>query len=160
LKKVFTTTCHPGGTTQFKISITNDGNIPTSGPIVVNDPIPSTMTLILPPITTPPPGPTSWNCAASTTHLLSCTFNGTLNPGDPAITITVNANVTPGSIILLNQATADTPGDLDTGNNVDTAQCRAAGVPAPALSLAGFGGALLALGAVALFALRRRRTLH
>jgi len=165
LKKVFTTTCHPGGTTQFKISITNQGNIPTSGPIFVTDPIPATMTLILPPIVSPAVG---WNCGAgqpnghpaSTPHLLSCTFTGILSPGDPALTITVNANVTPGSIILLNQATADTTGDLDTGNNTDIAQCRAGAVPAPALSPEGVAGALLALGAVALLAMRRRRTQH
>src|SRR5262249_43188704 len=73
-RKVFTRSCLPGGTTDFKNPLASHGHLPSCGPVSGNDAIPSTMTRFLPPITAPPPGPTSWNCSASTTLLLSCTF--------------------------------------------------------------------------------------
>ena len=44
LNAAFTAPCTAGGMTQFKVSITNVGNIGTSGPITVTSSIPSTMT--------------------------------------------------------------------------------------------------------------------
>jgi hypothetical protein len=106
------------------------------------------MSLILPPSA---PG---WDCSASTTQMLICTYPA-LGMNASAPPIVVSANVSGSAVVLLNQATASTPGDLNPTNNTDTAECQAAAVPAPTLSPWGLGGALLMLAAIAGIALRR-----
>jgi hypothetical protein len=130
--------------------VANVGNVATSGPILVTDPIPITMTLIL-----PVNAPGGWDCSASTPQLLSCFFPPPVNPGVVLPTITATVAISPDAVVLLNEATAETAGDLETA--VDQAVCRASTVPAPAMSPFGYALALLTLAGVAGLALLRMR---
>jgi uncharacterized repeat protein (TIGR01451 family) len=151
LNKAFAASCRAGTTTTFTLSVANIGNVATGGPVIVTDHIPITMTLVLP-VNAP-----GWDCTGSNPQLLSCSFPPPLDMGTSAPTITATVQISPDAIVLLNEATAETAGDLDTA--VDQAVCRASTVPAPAMSPFGYALALLALAAVAgLGFLRMRRS--
>jgi hypothetical protein len=153
LTKEFTSACLAGTNSTFEITIRNIGNVGT-GVITLNDPIAGTMMLILP-VT----APAGWDCVTeSTPQLLKCTFAGPLLPTDPTVVITATVAVKPGAVLLVNEATATTPGDLNPDNDHDTATCQAGATPTPALSPFGLAAAVLLLGALAAWAMRRRRS--
>jgi uncharacterized repeat protein (TIGR01451 family) len=148
LTKAFGRPCQAGKTTTFTIRIRNIGG-PTSGPIVLTDPMPTGLTLL------PPPNAPGWDCTASTPAMLSCTYNPILAPNGQmsvAATAQVQANFSGQAI---NTATANTTGDIAIANNVDSAVCSRP-APAPAASPGALFLGLLAMLGVAGVAMRRR----
>ncbi len=152
LSKAFTGVCRPGGRSSFILAVRNVGDAPTGGPITVTDAMPIGLTLVLP-VTGG-----GWDCTGSTPQQLLCVRQAILgmNAAAPPITATVSvaANVGPS---ILNTAFATTDGDLDPAEGTDTGVCATNPAPSPLLSPLGMLGGLLALGATAAAALRRRR---
>jgi uncharacterized repeat protein (TIGR01451 family) len=150
LTKVFAN-CAAGSTTTFTLTVRNVGNVATAGPILVLDQLPMTLTLV----SIMAPG--LWDCSASMGQLVSCSFPPPLAPTTAAPPIVVTVQVPPNAMVIVNEATAETAGDLVIAT--DRAMCRAAPIPAPALSWRGLALALLVLGTMAGLAIRRRRAL-
>jgi uncharacterized repeat protein (TIGR01451 family) len=145
-----------GKQATYKLTVTNDGNQPTVGPIVVTDPLPPQLTLVS-------ATGNMWSCGASTPTVVSCTRNALLVPGQVAPVITIRVRVNPGTNSPLhNVATASTPNDIYEPNNTDDDVVNMVRPPhpvgAPIMSGAGLAGLVLVLAVGGMSALRRRRT--
>ena len=88
---------------------------------------------------------------------LVCVRNAILNAGANAPTITATLAVAADAApMLLNTATATTPGDLDPNEGIAAAVCRRNPIPAPAASPIALGVGVLVLIGSAWLAMRRR----
>jgi uncharacterized repeat protein (TIGR01451 family) len=145
--------CAPGTTTSFTLTVRNMGTVPADDEFVVTDALPAGLTIFS--ISAP-----GWDCSASTTTTLSCTYDGIttpLLPGDPPLVITIVVTVLPNaSPIFANEASVAIPGDVFPGDDTDRIVCNnTPPAPAPAMSPLGMAlGALVLLG-VAFLAMRR-----
>ncbi len=100
----------PGATASYLIDVSNVGTAPTTGTVVVDDPIPAGMT---------PTGATGdgWSCAVLAAAI-RCTRSDALAPGGAWPRITATATVSPTATgSLRNTATVSAEGDLDPANN-------------------------------------------
>jgi hypothetical protein len=132
------------------LAVRNVGETATAGPITVVDPLPAGLTVAQ-------ISGNGWSCGASTAMQVTCVRTAILNAGAAAPIITVTLNVANNAApVLINTATATTPGDIDPNNGTATAFCRRNPVPAPAASPAALAIGALVLVGVAWFALRRR----
>jgi uncharacterized repeat protein (TIGR01451 family) len=117
VKTPATQTVRAGERATFTLAVTNNGSS-TADNVVLTDTLPAGMTFVLP-ITPPSP----WNCAASTSVLLTCTLTS-LDPGAaPAITVEalVASGVADGATLVnRTDVTSATP-DGNPANNTDTA---------------------------------------
>jgi hypothetical protein len=128
----------------------NIGDTPTSGPILLSDPMPAGLTLLLP-VNAP-----GWDCSASTAVLLSCTYNAIVPANSSTLTVTANAQIAANfNGLIINTATAETAGELATANNIGTSVCTRP-APAPAASPLALGVGVALLIGIAGLAMRRR----
>ncbi len=63
-----------GGTGTYQLNVLNLGGAIAAGPVTVTDPMPTGLTLLTASISATPAS--DWNCAASTTAQLSCSYTG------------------------------------------------------------------------------------
>jgi uncharacterized repeat protein (TIGR01451 family) len=90
----------------YTLQLGNSGTSSTVGAITLNDPLPAGIT------TTATPGGSGWNCAGSTTTVVSCTTNAVLPPGANAPPVTVNVTIAVGTASpAVNTAAASGGGD-------------------------------------------------
>jgi uncharacterized repeat protein (TIGR01451 family) len=142
-----------GQTATYTLTVRNISTIPTTDPITVTDPMPPGLTLAS-------VGGAGWNCGASTPVGAVCTYGAILNPGAPALTITLTVLVGPAALNgVTNTAVVSTLGDSNADNNASSATARAerSRVPAPLLSESGRLGLIALLFAMGGLGLRRRR---
>lgn len=100
-----------GSTGVYTITVTNVGNGPTYGPIVVTDTLPTGLTFVS------GTGP-GWTCSAAL-QVVTCTNPGPLAPG-ASTTITLTVSVSRDAIpSVINTVTVFTPGDINPENNSD-----------------------------------------
>ena len=115
ITKIGNGTFQQGGTATYTITVTNNGNGPTTSPFTVLDIIPTGLIPVL------PLSAADWNCASSTTSLITCTSTAPLAAG-ASRTITLPVNITanaPASIT--NTVNVSGGGDSNTGNNAGVA---------------------------------------
>ncbi len=115
INKTHTGTFAQGGTGAFTLTVTNSGTGPTTAAYSVTDTMPTGLT-----ISSTPTG-TGWNCAASTTTVVSCTRSTVIAASAAAPAITVNVNIAPTSpTSVANTATVSGGGEAVTTNNSST----------------------------------------
>ncbi|HPN79332.1 MAG TPA: DUF11 domain-containing protein, partial [Dokdonella sp.] len=90
-----------GQPASYTITVTNSGTAATVGDIVINDTLPSGISLIS-------AAGTSWSCTGTT--VLVCTFSGSLAPGEAAV-LTLNVDVAASAIHADNTAVVSGGGD-------------------------------------------------
>lgn len=115
-----------GSTASYTLTVTNGGNAPTTAAYTIADPMPTGLTA-----GTPTGG--GWNCAASTSTIVSCTSSTVLAPGALSgltIPVTIAANA-PASIT--NTATVSGGGEINTSNNAASVAVAVAPQPVPVL---------------------------
>ena len=133
----------------FTLRVTNVGSAPTSGPVTVTE--------------APPPGLTitalsgaGWVCVVATQ---TCLRADALAPATSYPDITVTARVAPDATgTLANRAVVSGGGDSNPGNSTGLSPITLPPLPVPALPLSFGIGLMSALLAIALSALRARRT--
>ncbi|HEX7408304.1 MAG TPA: hypothetical protein VF515_11730 [Candidatus Binatia bacterium] len=122
----------------FTLTVTNVGNAPTTGPIVVTDNVPLGMTLVS-------AGGPGWTCTVLTIRTVRCVNPGPLAPKAAPLVITITVRVDENApLIMVNTATVSTEGDTDPANNSARDMVHRGPVPAPVVSTR----ALLALVAM------------
>ena len=107
-------TIAPGGTFNYTVTITNNGNQATSNPFTLTDPLPQYLTLTGTP--TSPAGTVTNN---GTNTALNLSIAGSILPGNSTtvtIPVTVDPSAPVGTALTANTAT------VDPGNNNQTAQ--------------------------------------
>jgi uncharacterized repeat protein (TIGR01451 family) len=115
----------------YTITIANTGGVATSGNITVTDPMVTGMTLETGTIVA-----ANWDCTASTSANLSCTFSGSLPPAGGSSTIQFHVDLTAaGGYVLTNVATVAGGGDTDTSNDTATDITTISGVSKPDLTI-------------------------
>ncbi len=142
-----------GDTATYEILVTNIGNLSTTTNTILQDPMPVGLSLVS-------ASGSGWDCAASTSALVSCTYAAVLAPGASAPVITVEVEVGIGAITgVTNVATVNGGGDSDPNNDsgIETSDVLPPPAPAPALGRTAMIASLLLMAAVAAFAMRRRR---
>ena len=115
----------------YTITVANPGGVATSGNITVTDPMVTGMTLETASIVA-----TNWNCSASTSVNLSCTFSGSLPQAGGSSTIKFSVDLTAaGGYLLTNVATVAGGGETDTSNDTATDLTTISGVAKPDLTI-------------------------
>lgn len=136
---------------SFFLTVKNIGTGAAAGPIVVNDPLPAGLTLLL-------ASGMGWTCLPSTTTV-NCSQPGPVGPNVTLAIITVNVKVDPSATgAFFNTATVTVPpGDLNPNNNTDTDSV-VVGKPsaAPLLSPWGMIAEVFLVLSVGYLGLRRR----
>ncbi len=103
------------GTATYDLVVSNVGTGATRSPFTITDPLPAGLTLA---------GAASgagWNCAASTSAVVSCTQSATLPAGQAAPTITFTVNIAANAPALVtNTASVAGGGETDTTNNTSS----------------------------------------
>ncbi|MEP6485066.1 MAG: hypothetical protein ABJB01_11505 [Rudaea sp.] len=111
MKSASPTSFAVGQTGTYSILVGNVGTSSTAGAISVIDPMPSGITI------TATPNGINWNCAASTTTQVNCTYALVLLPGSNAGSITVPVSIGVGTASpATNTATVSGGGDPCTGD--------------------------------------------
>ncbi len=113
-----TSVLNAGSTGTYKLDVLNLGGPISSGPVTVVDPMPAGLSLITASITATPS--TDWNCAASTSSQLNCTFTGTyVIPAGYVSSLQFAVNVSSHLVgSVKNCAKVIVAGDMVPGNNV------------------------------------------
>jgi len=93
----------------YVLRITNGGGGPTSAPIVVSDPLPSTLRFV----SASGPG---WSCAAQGQNV-TCRSPGPIAPGQVSTILLRVRVVAPAGTQITNCATVETAGDTNPANN-------------------------------------------
>lgn len=105
-----------GSELSWTLAITNNGEDPAVGPIVVEDTLPAGVSLVA------ANGP-AWSCGATSGRTISCTHEGPLAPGAHADPITVTglvaADLDAGTELTNTATVAAKTHDPDPGNNQD-----------------------------------------
>ena len=115
----------------YTITVANPGGSATSGNITVTDPMVTGMTLETATIAA-----ANWNCSASTSANLSCTFSGSLPQAGGSSTIQFHVDLTAaGGYLLTNVATVAGGGETDTSNDTATDLTTISGVAKPDLTI-------------------------
>ena len=115
----------------YTITVANPGGVATSGNITVTDPMVTGMTLETAAIVA-----ANWNCSASTSVNLSCTFSGSLPQAGGSSTIQFHVDLTAaGGYLLTNVATVAGGGETDTSNDTATDLTTISGVAKPDLTI-------------------------
>ena len=115
----------------YTITVANTGGIATSDNVTVTDPMVTGMTLETATIAA-----ANWNCSASTSVNLSCTFSGSLSQGGGSSTIKFTVDLTAaGGYLLTNVATVAGGGETDTSNDIATDLITISGVAKPDLTI-------------------------
>lgn len=141
-----------GRNSRYVLTIRNVSSTATTAPTIVTDPMPEGLVLIS-------ASGLGWNCAASTPTLASCVYTNSIAFGDPPLAITLVVRVTPAAVpAVINSATVETSGDIDSTNDTDGVEnpVLIGPAPAPLLSPGGIVVALLLLGGIAARSMRRR----
>jgi uncharacterized repeat protein (TIGR01451 family) len=113
--KGFAGTVTPGQTATYTLTVSNVGDAPTRGEVVVEDPMPATISF------GPPAGP-GWACTQTPAFEVRCTRSDPLAPGAsyPPITIAGTILSVP-PLGLINTSIVSGGGDVNKSNNAATA---------------------------------------
>ncbi|MEQ1518258.1 MAG: isopeptide-forming domain-containing fimbrial protein, partial [Usitatibacteraceae bacterium] len=126
LTKTSPSTFVQGGAASYTLAVSNIGTLPTTAAYAVTDAMPTGLTAGT-------PTGAGWNCAASTSTVVSCSNSTVLAPGASAvlsIPVTI-AGTAPASIT--NTATVTGGGESNTGNNAASVTVAVASQPVPVL---------------------------
>ncbi|MEO7962459.1 MAG: hypothetical protein ABIT38_00960 [Gemmatimonadaceae bacterium] len=97
------------GIHSYQLTVSNVGNMPTTGPTTVTDNLPTGLTFLS-------AVGAGWSCSAASTTV-TCTTPTVFNPGaTSAITLTVRVGAAAAPSVT-NSVTVSTPGDVVPGNN-------------------------------------------
>jgi len=139
----------PGQPVSFTLRMTNIGGSPTSGTVTVTETPPSGLTI------TALSG-SGWTCSVAAR---TCTRADALAPSASYPDITVTANIAVDAVgTVVNSAAVAGGGDSNTGNNTGSVPITINPLPVPVLPVWFVIGLLSALLAMALLALRARRS--
>ena len=139
----------PGQPVTFAVRVTNVGASPTSGTVTVTETPPAGLTV------TALSG-TGWTCTVATR---TCTRADALAPSTSYPDISVTATIAADAVgTVVNRVAVSGGGDSSPGNNTGTAPITISPVPVPTLPVLFVIGLMGALFAIALSALRARRS--
>jgi len=116
--KSFAGTVAPGSTATYTLTVSNVGDAPTRGEVVVTDPMPPTIDF-----SAGPPTGDGWACVQQADFELTCRRSDSLAPGASYPPITISGTileVPPGG--LINTSTVSGGGAVNDSNNTATAQ--------------------------------------
>lgn len=137
-----------GQRVTFMLTVQNMGTMPTTGSIVITDPLPNGLTLLS-------VVEADWSCTPA--PMLVCTYLGPpLAPGAAPLTLTLVTRVDSAwTNHVINIATVSTEGDIDSSNNTSQTIVFRTGVIAPVVSAKGLALMIAAMFGVAWLSLRR-----
>ncbi len=131
-----TTTVNAGGTTAYTLTVSNTGNIATSGTITVVDVLPSGMTIANGAVPLSGAQSGNWSCTAAS-NVMTCTSSTAIAAGGTSVfgyTVNVSASAT-GT--LTNKAEVGGGGDPLTSppTSASAGNCSAAATPTPGCAI-------------------------
>jgi uncharacterized repeat protein (TIGR01451 family) len=115
MAKGFTGTVAPGQVVTYTLTVSNVGDAPSRGEVVVADPMPGTISFS-------PPSGTGWACTQTPAFEVRCTRSDSLAPGASFPPITISGTIlSVPPLGLINTSVVSGGGDVNLSNNAATA---------------------------------------